>query len=62
VTIQVNSTEFVTWPDACLGLASTGEVCAQVETPGYRITLTAGGKQYTLRTTVNGSNVRTEIK
>src|SRR5512143_2074035 len=24
-TIQVNSTESVTWPDACLGLAGTGE-------------------------------------
>ena len=61
-TIQVNSTEPVTWPDTCLGLAGTGEVCAQAETAGYRIILAAGDKQYTLRTTANGSLIRTETK
>lgn len=27
----------VEWPDACLGLAQTGEVCAQTITPGYLV-------------------------
>lgn len=29
----------VTWPDSCLGCAKTGEMCAQVLTPGYKIML-----------------------
>jgi len=31
--------EDATWPDSCLGCVKTGESCAQVLTPGYRITL-----------------------
>jgi len=31
--------EDMTWPDSCLGCVKTGESCAQVLTPGYRITL-----------------------
>ncbi|MFN2384692.1 MAG: hypothetical protein ABR576_00095 [Thermoanaerobaculia bacterium] len=33
------SQEDVTWPDSCLGCAKTGEMCAQVLTPGYKLTL-----------------------
>jgi hypothetical protein len=33
------SQEDVTWPDSCLGCARTGELCAQVLTPGYKLTL-----------------------
>jgi hypothetical protein len=58
----VTSTESATWPDACLGLPAAGEMCAQVETPGYRIVLTAGGKQYTLRTDAAAKVIRTETK
>lgn len=31
------SQEDVTWPNSCLGCPRTGELCAQVLTPGYRI-------------------------
>ncbi len=34
--VSVTDTE---WPDSCLGAAETNEVCAQVITPGYEITL-----------------------
>jgi putative hemolysin len=57
-TIKVTSTELVTWPDACLGLAAADEMCAQVETPGYRVVLTAGPMNYTYRTDVAGKNIR----
>ena len=37
--------EQVDWPDACLGAAEPGQVCAQVITPGYRIVVErAGGR------------------
>jgi hypothetical protein len=48
--ITVVSVESTNWPDACLGLARMDEVCAQVITPGNRVVLEAGGKQYVYRT------------
>jgi hypothetical protein len=35
-----------TWPDACLGCPSKGEMCAQVMTPGSRVVLLARGVTY----------------
>ncbi len=46
------------WPDACLGLAREGEICAQVITPGFLVTLEVGGKRYEARTDVAGYSVR----
>lgn len=40
----------MTWPDACLGAGGPQELCAQVVTPGYRITLAAGGQEYVYHT------------
>jgi hypothetical protein len=34
----------VTWRDTCLGLPAP-EMCAQVLTPGYSVTLSAGGRR-----------------
>lgn len=48
------------WPDACLGLAEEGEMCAQVITPGWRVVLSAGGEEYVFRTDENGEAVRRE--
>lgn len=56
--ISVIAVEEVTWPDACLGLSQPGEMCAQVLTPGYRITLEAQGQRYTLHTNQNGNAIR----
>jgi uncharacterized protein len=58
--IQVTSLEMVTWPDACLGLATADEMCAAVETPGFRVVLSADGKSYTVRTDASGKTVRLE--
>lgn len=55
--IELVDWEFVEWSDACLGIRNAGVVCAQVITPGYRITLSAGGKTFELHTNQSGSSV-----
>lgn len=56
--IEVISFEEVDWPDSCLGLPDSGEVCLQAITPGYLILLRAGGKEYEIHTDLSGENVR----
>jgi hypothetical protein len=56
--IGIVSTERVEWPDACLGAAREGEICAQVITPGYRIVLEANAKEYEAHTDDSGQAVR----
>lgn len=58
--IEVMEAEEREWPDACLGLAEEGEACAQVITPGWRVTLRAEGETYVLRTDEEGTAVRME--
>lgn len=41
--ITVVSETSASWPDACLGCARKGEMCAQVITPGSRVLLLARG-------------------
>jgi hypothetical protein len=47
--------ERVSWPDACLGAAHPGELCAQVVTPGYRVTLRGNGQPTEYHTTLTGA-------
>jgi hypothetical protein len=42
--IKLISTEAVEWPDSCLGVTTEGIACAEVITPGFRVTLEADGK------------------
>ena len=56
--VEVISVTAQEWPDACLGLADEGEVCAQVMTSGYLVTLRLSGNEYTFRTDVDGAVVR----
>jgi len=49
--------EDVTWPDSCLGCVKTGETCAQVLTPGYRIVLRVRDATYEYHTN-RGDRVR----
>lgn len=48
------------WPNACLGLAGAEEMCAEVITPGYEVTIQASGKEYVYRTNADGSVIREE--
>lgn len=56
--VKVISVEQVQWPDACLGAAQPGEMCAEVITPGYRVAVEVNGKQYFLHTNINGDQVK----
>jgi hypothetical protein len=53
--LTVESVEAVEWPDACLGVTLEGEMCAQVITPGYIVTLTAKGETYVFHTDAGGN-------
>jgi hypothetical protein len=55
--VELANWEYVEWSDACLGIHKVGIMCAQVITPGYRITLTVGGKTFELHTNQSGSSV-----
>lgn len=46
------------WSDSCLGLGGPAESCLQAITPGYRVVLNAGGKDYEFRTDREGDAVR----
>jgi hypothetical protein len=48
------------WPDACLGLADADQICAQVLTPGYEVTVQAQGGVRIYRTNSDGSVIRRE--
>ena len=37
--LAVFGAEAVIWPNACIGLTRSGVACAQVETPGFQVTL-----------------------
>ncbi len=56
--IEVLDAEYTEWPDACLGLAEPDEQCAQVITPGWRVTVRAEGQEYVVRTDEFGTTVR----
>ncbi len=48
------------WPNACLGLITEDELCAQVITPGFEVTAKAGSSEFTYRTNSDGSVIRRE--
>lgn len=56
--IQVDEIESTEWPDACLGLAASDEMCAQVITPGYRVLLRVDLAQYEFHTNQDGTSLR----
>jgi len=59
--ITLVSLERVIWPDACLGIARQGEMCAFVQTPGFRVILTIGENRYIYHTDLTGESIRQEI-
>lgn len=46
------------WPDACLGLASPNEMCAQGVVNGYRVVLRANGQLFEYHTDASGKVLR----
>lgn len=56
--IEVISAEMTEFTDSCLGLGGPAESCLQAITPGWRITLSAGGQEYEVRADETGGQVR----
>ncbi len=54
--ITIVSAERVSWPDACLGV-ETGQACAEVVTPGYKVTLVVDGERYVFHTGEAGETI-----
>jgi hypothetical protein len=50
--VEVLAAEAMQWADACLGAGGPAESCAQVVTPGYRITLAVAGQTYVYHTDI----------
>jgi len=64
-TYKINEGEIIVmsakekdWPNACLGLPPTEELCAEVITPGYEVIVLAGGKEHVYHTNADGSSIR----
>ena len=56
--IQVTSIEAAQWPDSCLGLARSDEMCSEVITPGWKIILDTADNIYIFHTDQSGENIR----
>lgn len=46
------------WPNACLGFPADGEICAEVLTPGYAVTLEVDFLRYSFRTDESLEQIR----
>ncbi len=46
------------WPDSCLGLVGKDEMCSDVITPGFEVTLQGNGKEVIYRTNNDGTSIR----
>ncbi len=57
-TITLVTAEKMEWPDGCLGVQTPGVMCTMMITPGYRVVLEVGGKQYEFHTNESGDVVR----
>ena len=54
-TVQLADIQPVQWPDGCLGVQQPGIMCAMHIVDGYRITLSANGQTYEVRSNLDGS-------
>lgn len=55
---EVISTEAKFWPDGCLGLAQTDELCTQAIVPGWQVVLTDQEEHWIYRTDEFGFAIR----
>lgn len=56
--VKIITAEVVNWSDSCLGAAQNGEMCAQVITPGYRVSLDTPQGEYEIHVDESGMSVR----
>ena len=56
--LQIKGVEAADWPDACLGISGPDELCAQVMTPGWAVTVTDGQQTWRYRTNLDATQVK----
>jgi hypothetical protein len=59
-SIKVQNFSTQVWPDGCLGLAKTDEICPQAIVNGWQVIATDGSQSYTYRTNNTGKQLRAE--
>ncbi len=59
-SIKVQNFSAQAWPDGCLGLAKTEEICTQAIVNGWQVIATDGSQSYTYRTDNTGKQLRAE--
>ena len=59
--VVVLSAEAKDWPDGCLGLADSEEMCTQAIVPGYEVVVQVKGENQKFRTNLTGAVIRQEI-
>lgn len=60
--VSVVSATAVQWPDSALGCPKPGRFYSQVVTPGYRVVLSAAGKEYEYHSDLDGTVVLCESR
>ncbi len=58
--VEVVSVVKKDWPDGCLGLGGSDEMCAQVIIPGYEVNVLISGESVQFRTNLDASVIRRE--
>ena len=56
-TVKLVDIKPVQWPDTCLGVQTTGVMCAFHVLDGYRITLSANNQTYEAHSNLDGSQI-----
>ncbi|MEO1395735.1 MAG: hypothetical protein AAFV90_22780 [Cyanobacteria bacterium J06634_5] len=56
--LEITTTEAADWPDACLGLGGPDEMCAQMMTAGWAVTVTDGQQTWQYRTDLDGLQIK----
>jgi hypothetical protein len=56
--IALQQSEPMEWNNACLGISSSEEFCAEVVTPGYRVVLSTPAGEYVVHTDQSGQTIR----
>ena len=58
--MKILSVQQQQWSDGCLGLGKADEMCLQAITPGYKVVVTDGSRNWTYRTDDVGDAIRLE--
>ncbi|MEG4344990.1 hypothetical protein QUB70_17070 [Microcoleus sp. A003_D6] len=60
--LKVTESSRQSWPNTCLGLASSDEICGQMIVEGWRVVVSDGSQTWVYRTNARGNVLRLEKK